>query len=182
MRFGMRGSVACGALVAVLGIASLAAAQPPDGPKPSQRGLVTQEVNQTIITVNYSRPVARGREIWGKLVPYGAIWTPGANDATELTVSTDVTINGQKVPAGTYTVWSEPGPEKWTVFLNTAYPVFHIRHADVADQDLPRMTVTPRAATHMETLAWYFPAVDGRKAELAVHWGTVVVPLSIEVP
>lgn len=164
------------------GMTLAVSAQPPAGPKPSQRGLVTQEVNQTIITVNYSRPVARGREIWGKLVPYGAIWTPGANDATELTVSTDVTINGQKVPAGTYTVWSEPGPEKWTVFLNTAYPVYHIRHADVADQDLPRMTVTPRPATHMETLAWYFPAVDGRKAELVVHWGTVVVPLSIEVP
>ena len=180
----MRTNVIClAALVAacLAGAVGRAYAQP-DGPKPSQLGWVTQEVNKTVITVGYSRPVARGREIWGKLVPYGPIWTPGANDATELTVSTEVIINGQKVPAGTYTVWSEPGPEKWTVFLNTAHPVFHIRHADVADEDLPRMTVTPRQATHMETLAWYFPVVDGHKAELVVHWGTVVVPLSIEVP
>ena len=182
MRIGMRGSVACGALVAGLGIASLAAAQQPDGPRPSQLASVTQEVHKTIIAVKYSRPVARGREIWGTLVPYGPVWTPGANDATELTVSTDVTINGQKVPAGTYTVWSEPGPERWTVFLNSAHPVFHIRHADVADKDLPRMAVTPRQGTHMETLAWYFPMVDGRKAELVVHWGMVIVPLAIEVP
>jgi len=153
-----------------------------DGPKPSQLGLVTQEVNKTRITVEYSRPVARGRELFGRLVPYEQIWTPGANDATEITVTTDVRINGQAVPAGTYSVWSVPGVEKWDVFLNTAYPVFHIKHAEVADQDLPRMAVTPRQATYMETLAWYFPVVDGRKTELVVHWGTVVVPLSIEVP
>ncbi|MEQ1898804.1 MAG: DUF2911 domain-containing protein [Vicinamibacterales bacterium] len=169
-------------VLTVWGMAAAASAQQPDGPKPSQLGSVTQEVHKTVITVKYSRPVARGREIWGTLVPYGPIWTPGANDATELTVSTDVTINGQKVPAGTYTVWSEPGPEKWTVFLNTAHPVFHIRHADVADKDLPRVTVTPRQGTHMETLAWYFPVVDGRKAELVLHWGMVVAPLAIEVP
>lgn len=172
------------AMVAVcLTVAGVAEAQfQPDGPKPSQLGLVTQEINKTRITVEYSRPVARGRELFGKLVPYGQIWTPGANDATEITVTTDVRINGQAVPAGTYSVWSVPGVEKWEVFLNKAYPVFHLKHAEVADQDLPRMTVTPRQATHMETLAWYFPVVDGRKAELVVHWGTVVVPLTIEVP
>lgn len=179
----MRGMMTAAVLVALCGLATPAGAQfQTDGPKPSQLGLVTQEVHKTTITVEYSRPVARGRELFGKLVPYGQIWTPGANDATEITVTTDVKINGQAVPAGTYTVWSVPGAEKWDVFLNTAYPVFHIKHAEVADQDLPRMTVTPRQATHMETLAWYFPVVDGRKAELVAHWGTVVVPLTIEVP
>lgn len=177
----MRAARTFATVLAVWGVAAVASAQP-DGPRPSQLGSVTQEVHKTVITVKYSRPVARGREIFGTLVPYGPVWTPGANDATELMVSTQVTINGQKVPAGTYTVWSEPGPEKWTVFLNTAHPVFHIRHADVAGKDLPRMTVTPRPAAHMETLAWYFPVVDGRKAELVVHWGMVVVPLAIEVP
>ena len=167
----------------VLLVMAVAAVQAqPDGPKPSQLGSVTQEINKTVITVKYSRPVARGRELFGKLVSYGQVWTPGANDATELTLSTDVTINGQKVPAGTYTVWSEPGPEKWAIILNSAHPVFHLRHAEVAEKDLPRLTATPRQATHMEALAWYFPVVDGRKAELVVHWGTVAVPLAIEVP
>lgn len=169
-------------LACVLLLAPATAQVPPDGPKPSQLGSVTQDVNKTTITVKYSRPVARGRELFGKLVPYGPIWTPGANDATELTLSTEVAINGRKVPAGTYTVWSEPGPETWTVFLNTAHPVFHLRHAEVADKDLQRWTVKPRQGEYMETLAWYFPFVDGWKAELVMHWGTVVVPLVIDVP
>ena len=178
MKCGVRGPVA---LVALLSTASILTAQS-GGPKPSQLGSVTQEVNKTVISVNYSRPVARGRQLFGTLVPYGPIWTPGANDATELTLSTDVVINGQDVPAGTYTVWSIPGPDTWAIILNPAHPVFHLRHAEVANRDLPHITVTPRLATHMETLAWYFPVVDGRKAELVVHWGLVVVPLAIEVP
>src|SRR6185503_1175174 len=61
-----------------------------DGPRPSQLGSVTQQINQTKVTIDYSRPVARGRALFGELVPWGKIWTPGANDATTITVSTDL--------------------------------------------------------------------------------------------
>ncbi len=178
----MRQIITTVTLMVVLGSLTAGLLAQADGPKPSQLGSVMQEVNQTVITVKYSRPVARGRALFGALVPYDAIWTPGANDATELTLSTDARINGQAVPAGTYTVWSVPGASTWAVILNSAHPVFHLRHAEVADKDLPRMTVTPRQGGHMETLAWYFPVVDGRKAELVMHWGTLVLPLAIEVP
>jgi hypothetical protein len=153
-----------------------------DGPRPSQLGSVTQQINQTKVTIEYSRPVARGRALFGELVPWGKIWTIGANDATTIETSTDLQVNGQKLAKGIYTVWSEPQPTQWTVIFNSAHPVWHLKHGEVADKDVLRLSTTPRQGTHMEALAWYFPVVEGRKAELVAHWGTVVVPLQLEVP
>lgn len=152
------------------------------GVRPSQHGSVTQHVAATTITVEYDRPVARGRDLFGALVPYDRIWCPGANDCTTLTVSTAVKVEGQDLPAGTYTVWARPGAAKWTVILNRAHPVFHTRYESVADRDLLKLEITPRTGSHMETLAFYFPVVNGKHAELVLHWGTVVVPLAIDVP
>jgi hypothetical protein len=150
--------------------------------KPSQHGSVTQDVAGTTITIEGDRPVARGRELFGALVPYGRVWCPGANECTTLTTSTDITVEGKKLPAGTYTVWAKPGPSTWSIIFNTAHPTFHTQHARVEDQDFLTVDVKPRPASHMETLAYYFAVVDGRHAELVVHWGTVAVPLSIDVP
>ena len=132
--------------------------------------------------MDYNRPVARGRDLFGALVPYDKVWCPGADNCTTLAVSTAIKIEGQDVPAGTYTVWAIPGAAKWTIILNRAHPVFHTRYNSVQDQDLLKLEITPRAGAHMETLAFYFPVVDGKHAELVLHWGTVVVPLSIDVP
>ena len=146
----------------------------------SQRGAVMQRVADTTITIDYSRPVARGRELFGKLVPYGKIWCPGADDATNIEVSTAVKIDGQDLPAGKYSVWAEPQPDKWTVIFNRNHAVWHTRYPE--GQDALRVQATPRNGSHMETLAFYFPVVEGRKAELVLHWGTVQIPLSIDVP
>lgn len=148
--------------------------------RPSQRGSVTQRIADTTVTVDYSRPVARGRELFGKLVPWGRIWCPGADDATTIEVSTPVKIDGKDLPAGKYSVWVEPQAERWTVMINRNHAVWHTRYPE--GQDALRLEVTPRGGSHMETLAFYFPVVDGRKAELVLHWGTVVVPLAFEVP
>ena len=151
-------------------------------PRPSQHGSVSQQVANTTITIEYNRPVARGRELFGSLVPYDRVWCPGADDCTTLKVSTDVKVDGKDLPAGTYTVWAKPGAEKWTVILNRAHPVFHTRYNSVRDQDLLTLEIMPKTGAHMETLAFYFPVVEGRHAELVLHWGTVVVPLAIDVP
>jgi len=150
--------------------------------KPSQHGSVTQLVAMTTITVDYNRPVARGRDLFGALVPYDRVWCPGADDCTTITVSTDVTIEGHALAAGTYSLWAKPGAAKWTMIVNRAHPIFHTRYQTVADQDVLTLEVTPRAGSHMETLAFYFPVVNAKHAELALHWGTVVVPLAIDVP
>jgi hypothetical protein len=169
------------AMVEILGVGafmwSVHAAQPP---RPSQHGSVTQRIGGTTVTIDYNRPVARGRELFGTLVAWGRVWCPGADDCTTMSLSTDIKIDGQPLAAGTYSLWAQPQPDKWTMIVNRAQPVFHTRYP--ADQDVLRLPATPRTGTHMETLAFYFPIVDGKHAELVLHWGTVVVPLSIDVP
>src|SRR6476620_6215105 len=71
-------------------------------PRPSQHGSVSQQVANTTITVDYNRPVARGRSLFGSLVPYGRVWCPGADYCTTIQLSTDVKVNDQKLAAGTY--------------------------------------------------------------------------------
>ena len=148
--------------------------------RPSQRGSVTQRIADTIITIDYSRPVARGRELFGKLVPWGRVWCPGADDATTIEASLPIKIDGKELPAGKYSLWAQPQQEQWTVIFNRNHAVWHTRYPE--GQDALRLEVTPRTGSHMETLAFYFPVVDGRKAELVLHWGTTVVPLGVEVP
>src|SRR4051794_22602687 len=144
---------------------------PQTPPKPSQHGSVTQQVGGTTITVEYNRPVARGRDLFGSLVPYDRVWCPGADECTTLTTTTDITVQGKTLPAGTYTVWARPGREKWAVIFNTAHPTFHTQYFRVQDRDLLTLEATPRTAAHMETLAFYFAVVDGHHAELVLHWG-----------
>ena len=165
------------------GVLLLAAlGQQPPAIKASQHGTVTQQVGATTITIDYNRPVARGRDLFGALVPYDRVWCPGADECTTIAVSTDITIEGKTLPAGTYTLWAKPGETKWSMIVNRAHPTFHTRYQSVADQDLLTLEVTPRAGPHMETLAFYFPVVNAKHAELVFHWGTVVVPLAIDVP
>lgn len=71
------------------------------------------------IKVTYSQPLKRGREIFGKLVPYEQVWRTGANEATEITFTSDVIINEQVVKAGTYSIFTIPGPSRWTIILNS---------------------------------------------------------------
>lgn len=167
-------------LAIVLAHGAAAAQDTTAGPKPSQRGTVSQRINDTTVTIDYSRPVARGRELFGKLVPYGRIWCPGADNATTIDVTTAVKLNGQELPKGQYSVWAEPNADKWVLIFNRSANVWHTRYP--AGQDALRIDVTSRTGLHMETLAFYFPVVDGRKGELVLHWGTVVVPVEIEVP
>jgi hypothetical protein len=169
-----------GVLLALTVVAALSAQEGAPKVKPSQHGAVSQRIAETTITLDYNRPVARGRELFGKLVPYGRVWCPGADECTTIEVSTKVIVEGQELPAGKYSVWTEPGAEKWVVIFSKQANVFHTRYP--SGQDAIRMEITPRTASHMETLAFYFPVVDGHKGELAFHWGTVVVPMRFEVP
>jgi hypothetical protein len=166
-------------IVAAFAVLALNAPGWAQAPKPSQHGSVSQQVGNTTITIDYNRPVARGRTLFGSLVPYGRVWCPGADYCTTIEISSDVKINGQKLAAGKYSLWAEPQAQQWTIIFNRAQPVFHTRYP--ADQDVLRIQTTPREGQHMETLAFYFPVVEGNHAELVLHWGTVVVPLSIDV-
>src|SRR6267378_3128808 len=92
----------------------------------SQRGSVTQNVAFTTIAVAYGRPVARGRTLFGQLVPWDSVWHPGADSATRITFNHPVTLEGREVRAGEYSLWLIPrasGP--WTLILSKAAHTFH---------------------------------------------------------
>jgi DUF2911 family protein len=171
------------ALAIVVAIASSpfpATAQEVPKIKPSQHGTVSQRIADTTITLEYNRPVARGRELFGALVPYGKIWCPCADDATTIELTTAVKIDGQELAAGKYSVWTVPNADKWIVIFSRRAATWHTRYPE--GQDALRLEVVPHGGSHMESLAFYFPMVDGKKAGLVLHWGTTVVPLTVEVP
>ncbi len=75
------------------------------------------------LEVFYNRPYKKGREIFGGLVPYNEVWRTGANEATTFSTSKDILVDGSPLPAGTYTLWTIPGPESWKVIFNSEmYP------------------------------------------------------------
>ena len=139
---------------------------------------MTQRLGATRIDVRYSRPSARGRELFGALVPWGRPWTPGADTATSIAFSEAVRVNGQSLAAGTYTVWMIPNEGRWTVIFSGAHPVWHLPYP--AGRDVLRVEAESREGTYMELLTFYFPDVDGLTGELVMHWGKTVVPLAIE--
>jgi len=148
----------------------------------SQRGSVTQMVAFTKISVVYGRPVARGRAVFGALVPWDSVWHPGADSATRITFSKNVLIEGKPLHAGEYTLWLIPratGP--WTVIFSRAAHVFHKPYPG-ARFDVLRVDVTPEQASQMESFAIYFPMVLRDEAIMRLHWGTTAVPLHIKAP
>lgn len=147
----------------------------------SQSGSVSQTIATTQITITYDRPVARGRQLFGGIVAYGQIWNPGANDATKASFSHPVTVNGMSLPAGDYSLWAIPDPEEWIVIFNRAADVYHEPYPGEEHEEL-RLTVKPVTGQHMETLAFYFPAVEKKDAELRLHWGETIVSLAISAP
>src|SRR5262249_386057 len=106
--------------------------------------------------------------IFGRLVPWGTLWTPGANWATTLEVDRDVRIEGHPVPRGKYSLWLIPAatPDPWTVVLSRSARRFHVVRPDPKD-DEPRFRVTPDSSPPMEMLTFSFPVVTRGSATLA---------------
>jgi hypothetical protein len=152
------------------------------GYPPSQRGTVTQNIAHTEVSVAYGRPVARGRELFGSLVPWDAIWHPGADSATRVRFSRDVLVEGQPLRAGEYSLWMIPRESApWTVIFSRAARVFHLPYPG-ANRDALRVDVTPEQVSHMESFAIYFPVVLRDTAVMRLHWGTTALPLRIKAP
>jgi hypothetical protein len=148
----------------------------------SQQASVRQKVANTWIEVRYRRPIARGRTLFGDLVPWNRIWTPSADSATTITISTPVRIENDTLPAGSYSIWMIPdSAAHWTVVFNRTAAAFHLDYPGERNDQL-RVHVTAWQGPHMETLLWYFPVVNGADATLVMHWGTTGVPLMIKAP
>ncbi len=146
----------------------------------SPNAMVSQTIsNKSTITVTYARPGLKGREM-SSLAPSNKVWRTGANESTAITFSTDVMVGGDKIEAGTYSLYTIPG-ENWTFIINkklswgTQYD---------ASQDVARFmaAMTTTDAPFMERFAIYFDELTDTKTHLNLHWGTTktAIPITIE--
>jgi hypothetical protein len=165
--------------------------------RPSPMGMARTTVDDTYISVVYSRPYKRGRDnIFGTeeseaLVPYGKIWRTGANEATQMTVTGDVMIGKQKLPAGTYSVFTTPGADSWKIHFNTALglsgtgffdPVEQkFTPADLGPTDLVVISATPGVLKEeVEQLTFAFDDTAGG-ADMCLRWITTEVCVPVKV-
>lgn len=148
-------------------------------PQLSPKATVAQVVGATLVEITYHRPAVRGREIWGKLVPFGQVWRTGANEATTIRFTDPVQVEGRKVPAGTYALFTIPGPETWTLILNRRA---HQPGAWEYDpkQDVVRLEVKPKPVPHTEWLTYeLYPGGHGT-AYVDLFWEKLRVGFLVE--
>jgi hypothetical protein len=151
-------------------------------PAASPACTLKQHVGLTDITVVYSRPSVKGRTIFGGIVPYGAVWRAGANQATKISFSTPVKLEGNEIPAGNYSLFAIPGEHEWTIIINkntNQWGAFQYRTND----DLVRLMVTPVMLrdTSIETMAFEFNRIRDESAMLELVWDKTVVPIRLTV-
>ena len=152
------------------------------GYPPSQRGTVSQRVAFTNVSIEYGRPTARGRALFGALVPWDTIWHPGADLATRISISRDISLDGMPVAKGSYTAWLIPrAMGAWTFILNRKTNIQHTPYPGAAF-DVLRIDVVPDQATAVETLTYQFPMVLRDEATLRLQWGTTGISMKIKAP
>lgn len=152
-----------------------------DLPRPSPSSKVSQVIGLTEITVDYSSPAAKGRPIWGTLVPYDQMWRTGANSATKITFSKDVTFGDKPVPAGTYALMTIPSKGAWTVILNKKLDQSGTARDYKADLDFVRFQVHAKPAPHRERMAFLFSDFTDDKGSLDLEWDKLRISIPIKV-
>ena len=175
-------------------------------PRASQKASVMQRIGVTDVTITYSRPGVRGRKIWGDplpgqkaegeatldnqmvrpkdapIVPWGHVWRTGANEATMFVVTDDVLINGQKLPAGSYSLHTIPMKDEWTIVFNGTANQWGSFDYDPA-KDTLRVKVKPEwLPASQEWLSYSFDPVTDDSAQVNIRWEKVNVPFTVKVP
>lgn len=174
-------------------------------PRPSQKASVMQTIGVTDITITYSRPGVKGRKIWGDplpsqaevkgeatlddqnarpkdaaIVPWGHAWRTGANEATQFVVTDDVLINGQKLPAGSYSLHTVPNKDEWTIIFNSVANQWGSFNYDAA-KDTLRVKVKPEVGENKEWLEYSIDPVSDSSARVNIRWEKLTVPFTVEV-
>ena len=154
-------------------------------PQPSPTAKVSQEVGLSKVDLEYSRPSAKGRKIFGDLVPFGELWRTGANASSKITFGEDVKVGGTSVPKGTYAVYTTPGERQWEVvfYKNTTYwgtP----EPAEYKMEEIAAKVTVPVVALK-ETVESFTMAVNNLKnngADLEISWENtkVAVPFTVD--
>jgi hypothetical protein len=135
--------------------------------------------DKALVKVNYSRPFAKDREIYGKLEPYGKVSRLGADESAEIKLYQDATIGGKKVKAGTYSLFAIPGENEWTIIISSDVDYWGAYKYKEAN-DVVRVTapVTNKSNDHVENFSIQFKDAGAKAATMMIGWSTTVV----EVP
>lgn len=165
--------------VFLMGLVISASAQTIKTPSPSTTQTVKQEFGLSSIDLSYSRPNMKGRNIFGDLVPYNAVWRTGANSATTLTFADDVTIGDKKIAAGKYGLLTIPGASEWTIIITKQTDVTS-PSAYKQEMDVVRVKATPQQLPFpLETFTILFSDVKTNSVNLMLIWGQTAVTLPI---
>ena len=150
-------------------------------PAASSAQTVTQGLGIENVTLTYSRPSMNGRKIFGELVPYNAVWRTGANTNTTLTFEGDITLNGHKLPAGTYALFTIPNKAEWTVIISKNTKQWGSYTYNQAEDAL-RFTVKPQTlGTPVETFTISFDNVTPTDAILNLSWEKTAIKVNLKV-
>ena len=166
------------ATLALAGVALLARQDKSSRPSPPAKAECKLADGKTV-TIDYSSPRAKGRKIFGGLVPYGQIWRAGANEATTFVTSSDITVGGKAVPAGKYTIFTVPAEDKWSLVVSkktgewgTAYPG--------PDNDLARIDMkVSKTSSSIENFTIAFDQ-SGSACTLRMEWESTRASVDIK--
>ncbi|MBX2840205.1 MAG: DUF2911 domain-containing protein [Flammeovirgaceae bacterium] len=148
-------------------------------PAASPKSTITQAFGLSEITLEYHRPGKKGREIIGALVPYDAVWRTGANATTAITFKDDVTLGGEAVKAGKYSLYTIPGKEEWTIILNSfeGWGTIYNEKKDVLRFKAKVETLTET----VETFTIDFSDFTDNSTVMTLKWDNAAVPIKIEM-
>ena len=148
-------------------------------PRPSSSQTITQGFGLGTITINYSRPNTKGRKIFGYVEPHDKVWRTGANSATVITFSDDVMLEGNKVPAGEYGLFSIPGVDQWTIILSKKPKQWGAYTYNQAD-DYLRFSVKPvKLSQPVETFTLQFENMYPTSGELHLLWENTALAIHL---
>lgn len=169
----MRTKLFLSAFIGLLCIGTAFAQMDGKGKKASPAATMKAEIDGTTITINYSQPAVKGREIYGDLVPFDKIWRTGANEATTISFSADTYFGGKKVKTGTYSLFTIPGEKEWTIILNSEAKQWGAYSYKV-ENDVLRVKVKSEAAEMTERMT--FMHMD---SSIYLVWDKTSVPIKI---
>jgi len=144
----------------------------------SPNAAVSQTIGTTEVRITYGRPQVNGRTIFGDLVPYGDVWRTGANEATTISFSSDVTVEGEPLSAGTYSLYTIPGKDTWTIIFNNVANQWGTDYDK--SKDALRVQVSPESAPEREMMTFFFENVTDTSGTCVLHWADVRVPVEIQ--
>lgn len=163
-------------LFAAFAVNTACAQMSPDKERASPPAKAEQKLGDATVVIDYSQPAVKEREIYGELVPYGKVWRTGANEATTFETDKDLMINGKKLPAGKYALFTIPGKDEWTIIFNSEHEQWGSYDYDKS-KDVLRVKAKPVTnKEHTERMTFFIT----KEGMVHLDWANTRVPFAIK--